>query len=296
MVARLMARFVKFPGVAGSYADTPDVNLLTADEAHFIQGVGGWTVGAVSTEQSLFGPSSLKVLAGVSTALTPGTDAAFFSAFVFSVAGDDFDFNGDTATTVPAGVWTLVKTAGNATTYTLNAAGSADYYVDQAIVQAADVVFVPSLRIVGDLEMGGRFSVADWTATGVILSTRPSNNFGFDLFSFADNLASRYGNGTNERLHQEDAFPFVDGVVYDLSVEYDLNAVTYAFFIDGVPGVTAASVAGAGVPSPDASLFVGVAPNTVSTPLAGVIYHAEVRDGLGGPVVARFDAEDIPTI
>ena len=34
--------YVSFPGLAGNYISTPDVNLLDADEAHFQQSLGSW--------------------------------------------------------------------------------------------------------------------------------------------------------------------------------------------------------------------------------------------------------------
>jgi len=37
-----MARFVTFPGVAGAYVSTEDINLLDADTAHLEQGTGLW--------------------------------------------------------------------------------------------------------------------------------------------------------------------------------------------------------------------------------------------------------------
>jgi len=38
--------FVTFPGTAGNYISTDDVNLLDADTAHCYQSVGGWTIRA----------------------------------------------------------------------------------------------------------------------------------------------------------------------------------------------------------------------------------------------------------
>jgi len=147
-----MARFVEFPGEADSYVATDDVNLLDADSAHLQQGVGQWSVGALSTTHVLFGDNSLKVTGGVDTVLTPGTDAAIMSCWVYSVAGADFDINGSVAVTVAAATWTQLSEVGPDITYTVVCSTAADYWVDKACVRAgSDPTFVPSLRIVGTL-------------------------------------------------------------------------------------------------------------------------------------------------
>ena len=46
-----MARFVRFPGLAGSFAATLDDNLVDADTAHMFQSIGDWQFSTVPAVQ-----------------------------------------------------------------------------------------------------------------------------------------------------------------------------------------------------------------------------------------------------
>lgn len=146
-------KYVIFPGTPGNYISTQDVNLLDADTAHLQQSTGLWTAGVLSTDHPLFGDNSLKITGGVDTSITPTTDAAMFSVYVYSADGADFNINGSPAVTVPAGIWTQLTEMGPDGMYTIGCSTANDYYIGKACLRTGtDPTFVPSLNIVGTIE------------------------------------------------------------------------------------------------------------------------------------------------
>jgi len=93
-----LARFVTFPGAAGAYVSTDDVNLLDADTAHAVQGVGAWmnrsnavNFTSVLDTDSKFGGSALQFEAfnvgpGQIQIDIPITDTVVSPSTVYSVS------------------------------------------------------------------------------------------------------------------------------------------------------------------------------------------------------------------
>lgn len=297
--------FVRFPGSSGVYAGTGDVNLLDADTAHVVQSVGLWTAGVVSTAQSFFGPSSLLVSGGVSTAITPVTDAASFSVYVWSAAGDTFDVNGGTGVAVPAGEWTQLPAVGPAGTYTINAAGAADYHVDAACLQASASLFVPSLRVVGDLDVRVRAGfitlapgytwVARWGFASpadqhFVMRLDPGNAQRQAItYVRGDNGASLsrtadvdHGVGVGQRAEWRTVVVVTGGSGWGASFFVNGSQVGTQQVIGVATGMQASSFEGS----------VGAFQSGTSGLFNGDMEWGEIRDGVDGPVVARFDAGD----
>lgn len=283
--------FVRFPGVAGNYVPTLNsTNILDADTAHIVQSAGLWTAGAVSTAQALFGPSSLLVTGGVLTAVTPVTDAASFSVWVWSAAGDTFDINGGTPVVVPADKWTQLTAAGPAGTYTVNAVGAADYYLDAACLQASGVEFLPSLNIVGDIDLRADAAI-DNTVFNELLSKASASVSTYRMAPWVADMNAFF------RVSAATVAVAWNGTLTTTArqlwrVTRDASTGTCEFFLDGVSQGTRAGAVGA----LDVSTFdvaVGdLAASAGARLLEADVRTAEIKDGIDGPSVATFDAAD----
>lgn len=278
--------YVTFPGTSGDYVSSDDVNLLDADTAHLAQTRGLWTVGALSTDFPLFGATSLKVTGGVDTAITPATDAAMFSVYVYSAAGATFDINGSTGVAVAAATWTQLSETGPDGTYTIGCSTAADYYVGKACVRAGtDPAFVPSLRVVGDLDMRAKVA-ADYSSlsrSGIIENYNTAG-YRLEFFNTTSLLLATTGSDYLIAAHG-----LSDGDAAEIRGTVDVSTGDFEVFVDGSSVASATKTAGPLNPSAD--LVVGSWTSTVFL-FDGDIYWAEVRDGIDGPVVARFDAVD----
>ena len=285
-----MAGVIQFPGTAGNFISTDDVNLLDCDSSWFAQGTGGlWTAGVPDAAQSLSGGRSLLVAGGVSTAIAPVTDAAFFSLSVFSAAGDTFDINGGTPVVVPGGLWTLIKAAGNAGTYTVNAVGSADYYVDQVIVQSSDASFIPSLRVVGDFEFNMRAIVNALPGANQYMWNMWSGTASQRLFNLHVNASDLFSFTAIGTAALRSLAPAITEQAYDLRGTAVVGGVT-ELFIDTVSQGTNAGVTTA---TPSGPLVAG-ARSTGANNWEGDFFNANLQDGIGGPVVAALIPGEIP--
>ncbi len=289
--------FVRFPGIDGNYISTNDTNLLNCDSSWFSQGTGGlWTVGTPSTEQQK-GTSlrSLKVTGGVYTAITPVTDGPDFSLYIYSPTGDEFDINGGAPVAVPPDTWSAVTDGGNAGTYTVNSAGADDYYL--AEVMLGDPTFVPSLGIVGDLDIRAKTTISSATAGECYIIGNRDGDRGYHLAQNAgsqNRMFSRYGTGSNQRL-ASDSVGVVADVSSDLRATFDTSDNgTWQYAIDGSD--TGRAVTGNTDPAlpSGSSMAVGSTTGGGSGWFVGTIQAAEVHDDIDGPIVAQFLASDIP--
>lgn len=285
---------------SGNFISTPDENLLDCDSSWFAQGAGGlWTVGTPSTDQATGrSPRSLKITGGASTAITPVTDAAMFGLKIYSVAGDDFDINGSTPVTVPAGVWTEITETGPDGTYTVNAAGAGDYYIAEVMLGTTST-FVASLRIVGNLDVRAMISRV-WSDTMMAIASRrgtdTANEFAFQLQCREAGGTERlyfhhqFGGGTTQFMALG-TFSIGDEEEFEAKATVNVSTGVVLVYKDGVVGTMH-----------DNTGYVG-ALDVVTYPLeigreragsyfAGDVKWVEERDGFDGPVVARYDAAD----
>ena len=169
-------------------------------------------------------------------------------------------------------------------------------YWDKTCIRAGSTTdWVPSLRIVGDLDLRAKGALTDWTpaASNWAIGALTGNN-GYGLVPLSSGrFAAFFGTGSADRFAQSDVLTATDGTAYVLRAYYDISAGTCTFTQDGTGvGATSGLATAAGTYASGSDLNVGA--NQAGTePLDGDIYYAEVRDGIDGPVVARFDAEDV---
>ena len=79
--------------------------------------------------------------------------------------------------------------------------------------------------------------------------------------------------------------------VFELRVEADVSVSTVQYFINDV--AFGAAVTGAtSLLNPSAGDLWIASMEQVASPFTGVIYWAEVRDGIDGPVVRRYDGAE----
>ena len=166
------------------------------------------------------------------------------------------------------------------------------YWDANLIAERSDPTFVPSLRIVGNLDLEARAASVDWTDTHQDLIDNRDVALGYLLrISPTGGVIFSYGNGATNRQAESSAPGFVDGVTATVRATLDI-AGTIEWFLDGVPFDTAGSDPGAGVPS-DLDVAIGIeSQNHINWPFHGDIEYAQIRDGIDGPVVYRMDAAD----
>ena len=195
--------FVTFPGTAGNYISTDDVNELDADTAHLSQSGGSWLdanqgVGVWSSANAGYvGDSSILVTStgaghGSQTFVHPQTLpvaaegeiwTATFIADNVSVTGDViisltfFDAGGATAGNYDSTIsWPAAGTEVSVSGVALAGAtkvglaihaivsGVEAYVLRGACLRkGSDSTFVRSVRIVGDLDLRARVAADDWT-------------------------------------------------------------------------------------------------------------------------------------
>ncbi len=192
-----------------------------------------------------------------------------------------------------------------ARTYVISGAGETldgtqQVYMSQASVhEGAATTLVPSFDIQADLELEWRGTRADWVtgASGHMIGTRNSGSYGYHMIEQSEaggesGVYCRFGNGTVQR-----AFNMFVGEVIDpdrvvtIKTTYE-EGVGWKGYLDGAFVDSAANLdAGPGIINNN--LSTGARPDGNSTALAGTTSYALVRDGIDGPIVARFDANEV---
>ena len=322
---------VTFPGSAGSYVDTADTNLLDADTAHNHQASGLWSNNTNSTnrdrvtDQVLFGDGSFgweasgATNSGVaetntgtaahpisssteySVALGAWTDGPADDVRVFVTQYDGAGASlGNTVGTSKAAVldgwaypfvtWTSDGSAAfvSMTVQFLGSVVSGDLFrIDELILRAGSATtFVPSLRIVGDVDLRAKGSSDIWTGVRFLIDNFGSA-VGYAMYFNADNLSL----AIDTRSGATSTGITTDSAAHVWRVTFDESTGTITYYEDGSQIDTDSAATGAITPSAIGSA-VG-ANDSGGQNWDGDLYYAEVRDGVDGPVVARFDAEDI---
>ncbi len=328
-------KFLSLPGTSGHYADTPDINELEADTSHVHQSLGnitgfGGATRTLETDFPLFGANSVKcvTVAAVPSGLTTSSErpaasqgetwttmayiyhelgvATDFSIWVYEHNGTGQTDSGLTNISVPDKTWTPVfltrtLTAADTTGVFLyvrptDSTPSTTFYAGQFMVaEGTHATFVPSLRIVGDLDM--RTSIMS-TTPGVgdqfLIDTRTGvTGFTVDDNPSPSTLFGRYADGTDLRSNTATLLAARQaGTIYEARSVYDISAGEALWYLDAVLQDTNTGLSTLpGSPS-NADLHVGAVLGGTSGNFGGRIYWAEVRDGIAGPVVARFDPDD----
>lgn len=169
------------------------------------------------------------------------------------------------------------------------------YWTAARCVRAGtDSTFVPSLRIVGDLDLRAKFAATDATPTSATMVTSTlSGNNGYALsLGTGGELVVYHGTGSGNRAETSSGLSITDASVVDVRSVFDISAGTWTHYKNGVQFDSSGSFATtAGSPS-GTSLIVGSNVAGTGSLWNGDIYYVEVRDGIDGPVVARMDADD----
>ena len=158
---------------------------------------------------------------------------------------------------------------------------------------AAIGTFVPSLRIVGDLDIEAKLAADDYTPTADITIVDCLNsNDGYRLaITTGDLIELSYGNGSSDRTQTSTATGLSDGTAHVIRATVDVSTGAVVYYIDGVQHDTDTMTTGAGTVTDITDLYVG-ATSADAELFDGDVYYVEVRDGIDGPVVARMDADD----
>lgn len=157
----------------------------------------------------------------------------------------------------------------------------------------ADGTFVPSLRIVNDLEIEWKVALDDYTptATNTILDCLSTNDGYRIRHTTGDLIEIAYGNGSSTRAQTSSATGLTDGEEHVFKVTVDQSTGAVVYYIDGVQHDTDTMTTGQGA-SDINDLVVGANAAASANWTDGDIYYVIVRDGIDGLVVARFDADD----
>jgi hypothetical protein len=159
----------------------------------------------------------------------------------------------------------------------------------------ADTTFVPSMRIVGDLDMRARFAATDATpASAEALIGHRSGNNGYAMtLGTGGELVVYHGTGSGTRAETSSGLSLVAATDTEVRSVIDISAGTWTHYKNGVQFDTSGSFATTAGSPYAGPLAVGADSAGTSGNWDGDIYYAEVRDGIDGPVVRRFDADDL---
>ncbi len=333
--------FVKFPGTAGNYISTADVNLLDADTAHIFQSVGAWAAGSGSTalskvtdESSPFADAALEWLPSVdnnraiiSSANSPVSISAateytiimslwceVATDFRIEVVVDTGQVNGPTVTlpadTYVKAAFTLTTAVGATTLAPGVRVGTSDpsNLTTSTKIRAAavcvregpDTAFVPSLRIVGDFHLRSKLAAVDWNPADPdswVGSYRSGGSRYFGMWIQSATGALRFyvsQSSGGEATYDFTGLTLTDGVASEIDVEFSPATKTAVMTVDGVATAPIVQSAATFDVLNENDIHVGDRGPTSGREFPGDIYYVELRDGVDGPVVARFDAQDVP--
>lgn len=319
-------KYLSLPGTSGNYASTPDVNLLDANTAHFEQSRGIWswqsqTSISIDSSRSYFGNNSLRCwISGSSTTIQPRMispadgisvgpgDTITMSLFVYTEKDGQegqlryrfWDDEGNTvlsadfgdSTELEQNQWSMIdytsEVPAGATRvgwwiYVTNAGPGDECWIDAVCLKtdSEDPTFVPSHRIVGDFEARARFSPHTW---------RPNSPMGvfnaFGLLRIAEDGRFRFHYDYDGGSAQIDsgAVPETWGEEEIRVIARQEDQVIFQRHFEG-EWVT--------INSRDLPHHILLRPLHVagssSWPFHGNFYSFELRDGVDGPVVARFE-------
>jgi hypothetical protein len=173
---------------------------------------------------------------------------------------------------------------------------------------------LPANSVLGDIEVVALVAADDWTPTGyqVILSKWPNDGSANHSYRLLINQTSgtiqlsASPDGTTKQFFNSTSAPVVtDGAPLWIKANVDIDdgaGNRVARFYTSPDGTVwtqlGSSVSQAGVNSQiaDTTTVLRIGANTSDTErFAGKVYYVEVRNGIDGPVVAKFDAREIET-
>ena len=325
--------YAELPGVKPNYLLKPDANQMDADSANLYQGRGGWSAGAIVPDVGAFAATAnYYVHAGSNTfywqcifnigfPVVPGQRYSFAAWFRTDNPGNVDEARAyldwrDSGGGALGGAYPAYEPVDSTAYRALRVDGIAPAgaaYVRPVVavvpVAAADTgLFLgaamladgayaewqPSANITGDLHWLVDFAptLAVPAATSVLFD-HAANNQGFDA-SLLNNgtVWATYGDGTSLRGNGTPILGIADGERCTLEAQWLHDAGELTWLLNGVQlGPVDTFTAGPGVISSHdtwiGSSFGG------NAPFAGRMYRYELHDGVDGPVVESFYAEDL---
>jgi len=322
--------FLTFDGTPGNYLSTDDVNLLDADTAHIVQSNpwnSSWLTvvddgpqadgfGQLTGTVQVTGTAARLTRGGLTIPITPGAHTMLCTLTNRTLANlnvklrlwDDIGGVADTVS-VPPGE-SVISVSLNPTGTTLQTlwveipaadavAGDKFSLSKMMVASGAVSTFVPSLRIVGDVDM-------QFTASVPTSWINPNLPRLIDAFGVG---------GSGYLLYMDGAANMYTLVVQEVDGTQSVNAaITAGADVSTLLGGTYVATTGRGavlqntveigaavwvpraiVPAASGVLAVGGHSNGVANPFIGNISLAEVRDDIGGPIVAQADLTNLTT-
>ena len=221
----------------------------------------------------------------------------YYAAGVFKVAtsGPDVALPAD-------GSWVDVAVSGTTHADTDNviaylrvtdAVDNETFQIDRSCIRTGSVTsFVPSLRIVGDLDLRAKTNIVDGTNSDTILAVYGGaslNAWRWHITTETQFFLGTQDGTTATITAASDSDPA--GGVHELRVTRVASTGVVAFYLDDVADGGATDDTGA-LAVVAHELEVGTRNSGVSNPFEGDLYWAEVRDGIDGPVVAMMNPQD----
>lgn len=153
--------------------------------------------------------------------------------------------------------------------------------------------FIPSLRIVNDVDLRAKFAADDATPASAqsLLHMRSGNNGYAMTLGTGGELVVYHGTGSATRQETSSGLDIDDGEIVEVRSTLDISAGTWTHYKNGTQFDQSTGFATAAGSPHAAALAAAADTGGSSGNFDGNVYYAEVRDGIGGPVVARFDAQ-----
>lgn len=152
---------------------------------------------------------------------------------------------------------------------------------------------VASYNIVGSLDVRTKLASTDWTTTHQdVIDTRDGADGYLLRIGPTGDITFSYGNGIVNRQVDSSDMGLTDGDTHELRATFAVSSGDVVYYLDESGFDTDSLPSGAGSPS-SLDLTIGIeSGNRTSWPFGGGVEWAEVRDGINGPVVVRYDAAD----
>jgi len=174
----------------------------------------------------------------------------------------------------------------------LLAAADVLYWDAVCLHASASTTFVPSHRIVGDIDMRASVLPVTFDPTTdqhVIAKRSGTSGYGIRLDSTTDSVSARHGDGVTDR-DTALAMDTTAGTKAEIRATFDEATGTWNGYLNDVLADTDAGFTTDPASPSSEALYAGS--ENGNEPYQGDIFWVEVRDGIDGPVVARFDAHD----
>jgi len=171
--------------------------------------------------------------------------------------------------------------------------GDIAYFDKICIRTGSDATFIPSINIVGDLDMRAKIALTDYTdaAAQALLDTLTSFKGHRLAITTGGEIEGRMGNGSADNTGTSTGAAFVNGTPYEIKATQDISTGLWKFYKDAVNFDDDAL--GAAITPSAAANALAVGADVAGTALltTGDIYWIEDRDGIGGPIVRKYDAQ-----